>query len=361
MGTTAPAPLIEHVDWIVALDDDVRRNLLITQCYHDLSTALSPLLGPEDANWCTFATWASRTAGRFIREDEVTGLLRVLLVRSHPVHVTLAGVDEVLRRFDQEPRDPHESLVALARAIVEHVAEIIAAGNLTVFGELAPVFARAVAAWETGDLQGFAALVAGLKPGPSASGGQDLLRTALGHYDDAHGEAGERRRAELLLLANAEVGLHEQTRLQPFIAASIDAPVHDLVLEVLGEASRPVAHLLHPLADAILRLWEQICTRELMTLSLPDATLRLGHDLPAPRGEPLYPAILEHPTEPALVQLMRQYGADHPGTAAALDWARLSDRMRYIIDLFRSRQRDRALEDEPFPDRRRREILAGGS
>ena len=37
------------------------------------------LVGDENANWCTYATWASRSAGRFIRDDEVPApLLRVL-------------------------------------------------------------------------------------------------------------------------------------------------------------------------------------------------------------------------------------------------------------------------------------------
>lgn len=47
---------IERIDWIVGLDDDPgRRNFLITQCYHDLSTGLAQALGSENANWCTFA------------------------------------------------------------------------------------------------------------------------------------------------------------------------------------------------------------------------------------------------------------------------------------------------------------------
>ena len=32
--------------------------MLITQCYHDLSSALAEALGGENANWCTYATWA---------------------------------------------------------------------------------------------------------------------------------------------------------------------------------------------------------------------------------------------------------------------------------------------------------------
>ena len=57
---------VEWVDWVIHLDEEpVRRNLLITQGYHDLSRALAGSLGYENRNWCTFATWASGTAGRF--------------------------------------------------------------------------------------------------------------------------------------------------------------------------------------------------------------------------------------------------------------------------------------------------------
>jgi hypothetical protein len=34
--------------------------------------------------------------------------------------------------------------------------------------------------------------------------------------------------------------------------------------------------------------------------------------------------------------------------SAARDWGRLSDRMNLIVDLFRSRQQDRLLYDQPF-------------
>src|SRR3954469_16635953 len=82
-GAAAPQPLVEHVPWVVALaDEPERRNLLITQSYHDLSTELARVLGPENVNWCTFATWASRTAGRFVREEEVPKLFRNALADS---------------------------------------------------------------------------------------------------------------------------------------------------------------------------------------------------------------------------------------------------------------------------------------
>ena len=91
------ATSLERIDWIIGLDDDpVRRNLLITQCYHDLSTQLARVLGGGNANWCTFATWASRTAGGFIREDEIPAAFRLLLGRFTPLHITLARANAAL-------------------------------------------------------------------------------------------------------------------------------------------------------------------------------------------------------------------------------------------------------------------------
>ena len=43
----------------------------------------------------------------------------------------------------------------------------------------------------------------------------------------------------------------------------------------------------------------------------------------------------------------------------AANWTRLADRMRYIIDLFRSRQQYAPLQDQPFTLEQRRQIAAG--
>ena len=374
-----PAPGLpgspERVAWIVALDaEPVRRNLLITQTYHDLSTALASELGAGNANWCTFATWASRTAGRFIREEEVPSLFHRLLQGSEPVHVTLARADEALTRVHEEAALGHDGLLAVVRGVVGDVSTLIAAGNLVVFAELGPVFADAIAALAASPgPDALDPVAAGLKPGPSQRGGQSMLASALRHYAAARAEPDPRRRAALMLLANSQVGLHEQIRLQPYIAGSIDAPLHDalyVALDGIGQnLPQRLAHsvhavasrLFHPVADLVSRLWEEFATRELMTLSLPDGELLLGEDLPAPPGAPLYPAVLDPIDGAEAVELLDQYGADRPGrtTPGAVDWATLTDRMRYILDLFRSRQCDAALAGEPFTEQQRAAIVAG--
>ena len=370
-GPTSP----ERIAWIVALEDDpVRRNLLITQCYHDLAAGLARLLGAENANWCTFASWASRTAGGFIREDEIPAVFRLFLGRSAPVHITLARAREALARVGGEPSLHEDGVLDLARDVVHDVSRLIAAGNLVVFGELGPVFSHVIDALAADPgPEALAALDATLKPGLSERGGQSLLRSALGHYVAARAEPDPRRKAQRMLLANGQVGLHEQIRLQPYIAGSIDAPIQDALYEVVEESSEPLPHgvrkevhavasrLLHPVADEVERLWQEFSTRELMTLSLPDGRLALGEDLPAPPGQPLYPAVLDPIADPETAELLVQYGADSAQAhhTAAVDWARLSNRMRYILELFRSRQCDPSLAQEPFADDQRAALLAG--
>ena len=92
-----------------------------------------------------------------------------------------------------------------------------------------------------------------------------------------------------------------------------------------------------------------------MTLRLPDTELLLGRDLPALRGMPLYPAVLDPVDDLEAVSLLASYDAGDPlehGTGAR-DWARLSERMRYILELFRSRQRDAGLMAEPLTEAER--------
>jgi hypothetical protein len=55
---------------IAAIANPVIRNLEITQCYSRLAAAFAAR-GGEGANWCTYATWASRQAGRTIRGEDL--------------------------------------------------------------------------------------------------------------------------------------------------------------------------------------------------------------------------------------------------------------------------------------------------
>ena len=73
LRTIDSIPTTAEVDRIATLSDPVVRNLQITQCYHELAMVLAARVG--GANWCTFATWASRQAGQTIRKEDFARLL----------------------------------------------------------------------------------------------------------------------------------------------------------------------------------------------------------------------------------------------------------------------------------------------
>ena len=98
-----------------------------------------------------------------------------------------------------------------------------------------------------------------------------------------------------------------------------------------------------------------------MTLHLPGETLVLGRSLRAPASQPLYPPLLDPVDDPEALGFLKEHhalGPDRVGSAA-VNWTRLADRMRYIIDLFRSRQRHRPLQNQPFTAEQQRQLAAG--
>jgi len=68
-GWQGPGPWQERLDRIHAEPDPGVRNVHITRMYFDLGRSMEGVLGDLDANWLTFGTWASYTAGRFIRGE----------------------------------------------------------------------------------------------------------------------------------------------------------------------------------------------------------------------------------------------------------------------------------------------------
>lgn len=95
-----------------------------------------------------------------------------------------------------------------------------------------------------------------------------------------------------------------------------------------------------------------LSTHYLMTLLFPDEVLHLGHDLPNPAGAPLFPEQLLHPQDVELKTLLAQYEAhlNTPIHSRSKNWAKLEDRMHYILNLFRSRQQHGPLHESPFEE-----------
>jgi hypothetical protein len=375
-------PTAADVARITAQADDVLRNLAITQCYHELSHAVRRLTRPG-ANWCTFATWASKQAGRTIRKEDLSDAVRLWLGASpagEPLLVAVAGA----LRASGVGRDAVSLAGSVMRALdagaaFDRAAKAVAIGNRMVFEEIGDRFARFLEVMGDGaavDPGRFAAFVAGLRPGDPPAG-QALLREAFGEYRDALAGADAKARAERLLHANLLIGLHEQTRLQPQIAAALDAAFDSgavrrrLLSELLPAAWLRVRHRLaalfgrrppldvaiDALLDGVRREMRRVITATAMTLHLPaGVTLRLGRDVGA-----AYPATLAAIASPALAALLRRIDPtpDSLVGSGARDWADLPERLHLIVELFRCYHEWEPLFDPPFTPEQVEAIRAG--
>jgi len=366
-------PTVHEVDAIAAMDNPVLRNLQITQCYAELSAAMRARTGTA-ADWCTFATWASRQAGSTIRGEDFLDRLDREFGRRSWILAPLGSISRWLLRkglFQPDTRlgravaEIHTPFDAFERASKE-----VAIGNLKVFAEIGHQFARFMAtvpADATEDSPEFLAFAAGLRPGPPPDG-QTYLSEAFAHYQHQRYESDAGTRAAWILLANLKIGLHEQTRLQPQIAAAVDAPIvtaEDLGARVLGVlipnstrwphiAHDPLAKVIGWLAGRVRResvaVTREIVTQALMVLTVPFGsdgsytTLALAHNLDA-AVPPLLRA--EHPFLDIFVKM---YDPCPPGgtNCGATDWCDLRQRMHYIVHLFRAYAETASLFEPPF-------------
>ena len=226
---TTDLPTPDEVRRIAAIADPVLRNLEITACYASLAAAMAAR-GDPCSNWCTFATWASRQAGRTIRGEDLLGALEHELGRDaellHPVDA-----------FWRDARPPRPVPAATRRSAgswptctrrsmpSSSPATPSRAATARCSPRSACEFARYLHDCDADlrpDSAAFTAFLDGLAPGEPPEG-QRYLRQAFTRYQQQRFEPDPNRRAELVVLANLEIGLHEQTRLQPEIGEALDA------------------------------------------------------------------------------------------------------------------------------------------
>ena len=373
-GDTSP-PSVAEVARISAMTDPVVRNLEITHCYGRLSAAMVQRTG-DCANWCTFATWASRQAGRTIRGEDLIETLRTRLAGGPQLLHPLASLgrmilrhglfnpDTVLGRLTAELHTPFD--------VFERTSDAVARGNRKVFEEIGREFARylhevpAAAGADSPELHAF---VDGLRPGEPPDG-QRHLAQAFTRYARVAAETDPAARAELLLLANLEIGMHEQTRLQPEIRESLDAPYavgedldRRLMLALFGGWRRRVPHVVAAPVGAVgskaqrelAEMLREIITRSLMVMSLPGRVLSLGAKLDEP-----VPEILRDLRDPELVALFERFDPRDVLDDGARDWSDFDQRMRYIARLFRAFGLHDELLAPPFEPEQVRVLVAGG-
>jgi hypothetical protein len=364
---------VAEVERIVAIGDPALRNLEITHCYWRLANAVAERTG-AGANWCTFATWASRQAGSTIRgEDSVTLLRTRLGAGAELLHPIASLWRALLRRGLLNPATRLGRVVAELHTpfdALERASAAVSRGNLKVFEEIGLQFARFLGECPPGaplDSPQVRAFLDSLAPGDPPDG-QRRLRSAFARYQRAE-------RAELLFAANLEIGLHEQTRLQPEIQEALDAPYathEDLgrrLLELLlprgtrrrrAVPDRPAAAALgwagHRIERAGAGVAREEITRSLMVLSLPGRVLWLGAHLADP-----YPPALQEIADEELAALLARYEPvpSAEDDCGARDWSVLEQRMHYIVHLFRSSHARADLAQAPFTPAQLQSIAAG--
>jgi hypothetical protein len=350
-------------DEIAAVEDPVLRNLWITQRYHELAVAMQACGYGADATWCAFAVWASKTAGSVIRGEELPGLIRQMA--SDHASVGMETFNRHAPRVAEVAVPFGEHHVArLAGMVAADVATAIAGGNLAVFAELAPPFEVLVEAWPGGTDAAFSAALARL---PAGTGDGELGGAFAAYRRAADCPAGSAERPQHVLTANVLAVAHEQRRLQPAISAALDAAVHDPLHQVMEEdilvhVPGPARRALDRLVDDLAGMLETVCrtaiTATMLRLVVPDQTFDLCLDVPALPGG-LWPPELATvtPAASSFCQWDRTAGTGRP--TGATDWAVLDQRMNYIVNLFRSRQRHPCLFDPPFSPAQLDELRAG--
>jgi hypothetical protein len=378
-------PTVDDVDRIVALAEPMIRNLQITQAYHELSLAVTTPTGTV-ANWCTFATWASKQAGVTIRQEDLARTFERLLGQSPEVLVAIDFVTACLIQMEtgRDAADLHRSIrqVLSPKAAFERTSDAVSRGNTKVFEEIGREFARFLATFQEDvafDAEKISRFCDELRPGEPPDG-QRYLRQAFARYYQARFEPHLKTKAELMLLANLEIGLHEQTRLQPEIVEALNAPIIDpkqlksdildalfprpglffrlrlFLLRLLGRTSA-LDRACERLAERLRELTQRVITECLMTLTLPpDQVLRLGRDVPAE-----FPEMLRQLTSPELQALLARIDptANSVRESGTDDWSDLNDRMHFIADLFRVYQEGPQLFHPSFTPEQVQAIKAG--
>ncbi len=332
MAPVSASPVsAEEIAAIIARPDRIQRNLGVTDVYHRLAVALVERTGRPDLTWCAFATWASATAGTMIAMREVPALFRGLLTRS----------DDYQRHFPHVRHVLDETAIIRAGEVVAgQISDALSDGNTLVFTELAPAF---IALLEDRPL-----------PADPSAGADHPLDEPFERYRRALDDPDPRRSAQDILAGNVLAVYHEQQRLQPYIAAALDASIldvfHDLTEHGLtGRLARDLAPHLDPLLHAVDVAWDKALTRYATTLMTPGQILRLGEDVPPlPDGSP-WPSVLAELTDPDPASVIARFDRSRGSLrgSAAADWAVLEDRMNYIVNLFRSRQQDATLLQQP--------------
>ena len=381
----------------LALEDPPQANATIMQSYHALSNAFGRLLhgggeSPQNATFTTFAGWAAASLRPEVVPDETgfspASVLRPARLAYHWVARDVLGVDTAISR----------NIVRGQGAIFEDIGSAIYK-MLRVVLEALPQFD---ADRESGPRQWRAlwdAYTCSLREMPQylnprradtevldAADLAVLQRAVLPYFEILMGglsvpdvdDRAEKRRAELILLANVRILAYEQRRLQPLFRrnfAYIPDAVRDLLVHRLlrqntrgaGALRRPI-EVSHGASAMLIEAFQISATRNFYSMVLGTEVVPFGRDLSLPpAADPAlrnrhsqldrdrYAAGAFFPQHLNTLGISASWAewqrhdrsAGQGGRTAMNNWLRYGERLSFLVNLFRSRQQLTALYDSP--------------
>ncbi len=315
------------VERAVSIGDACLRNHEVTLGYWELGRQLAKVVGDESANWCTWATWASRTVGHAL-----------------DVHEEPFLVDARTRKWPKSARRAALGLAHFSRTTLNPaMATALAVGNREIYDEIADHFVDFLDALEQHRLSGIDdAREWALQLVPAATTDHEISRRFEHHraafvlYYRASVERDAVRRSQLVLAANLLITDYEQRRLQQYVeVAFFTAPK--------GWRS------LRESACALFgKRIARITTKRVTAVITPRYAIPVGEPLALlPGARVLYPIEFDEPI-PELREVLGRYA---PGTIPQCsNWADFDDRMRYITGLFTAYHFDESLDEDPFTE-----------
>lgn len=315
-------------------------NRRITLVHYRLSQVLHAVTGTDaGANFHTWAVWGSRKAGVTIRQEDlgealrnatvvsgIVGLLVGLGMSGLSIAFWLTGLPWILVLPSALLGMFFGGLTGrwIATYSRREAARLVLKGNRIVLEDIGKQTARFVAIFHDkseADPKSLDAFLAELRPGETASGGQDLLRQAFTNYYTARYTQDTKQKHEAAYFANCLAVLHEHIRLEPYIKRSM---------------------------PYIIR---KCATKRLMQFDIGKVKLRVSEEVPTLAGVP-FPESLHSLSSLELSNFLNGengWGGDLV-TAPARDWTKIRERMRYIVQLFRVMHLDQSVFSEPYTD-----------
>ncbi len=325
----------------VETSDVALSNRKITMVHYRLSQVLQAVTGTDaGANFHTWAVRGSRKAGVTIRQEDlgeamrdatvvsgIVGFVVGLSISWISIFLWLNGLHWLVVPLSALFGMCCGALTGRRIAIYSRreAARLILAGNRTVLQDIGTQTARFVHLFHDKndeDLTFLQNFLAELRPGETASGGQDLLRRAFTNYHAARYAKCLKQKQEATYFANCLAVYHEHIRLEPYIKKSM---------------------------PFIIR---RCATKRLMQFDVGTVTLKVGEKVPALDKFPFPDSLRELSNRELSDFLDGENGWSRESAGKpARDWTNIGERMRYIVQLFRVMHLEQSVFAEPYNQR----------